>query len=64
MNPFKTGNRVLCIKGNVMPNGCQNSKLDKGEEYTVKLALGNYIVVLRGVIGHFSTDRFELIGRR
>lgn len=64
MNPFKPNDRVVCIRGNVMPSDCLNSKIDKHEQYTIKLPLGNYIVTLHGVIGHFSTDRFELIGSK
>jgi hypothetical protein len=62
-NPYKKGDKVVCTIGNVMPSDCYNSKITAHQEYTVSNALGNYIVVLEGVKGHFSTKRFELIGR-
>lgn len=62
-NDFKAGDRVVCIRGNVMPSDCLNSKINKYEAYTIELPLGAYIVTLTGVQGHFCTTRFELRAR-
>jgi len=62
-NSFKAKDKVVCTNIKVLTQYDSNEMLVLGEEYTVADVSGNYIVMLAGVKGRYSSLRFELIGR-